>query len=509
MQPKSIPVSNDILEQINDAVIAIDNEHRVTYLNPAAERQYGVSAAEIVGRQLAEMHSYEWLDPLEETAAANRLLEHGFWRGENIHTTNGGRRLHVESTVTRLSSPDGSPIGLLAVIRDITDRKHAEEQLRRNHETFYNLIVNAPFGVYVIDADFRLVEISAGSRKVFAGVDPLIGRDFAEIIRTIWSEPFATEAIGKFRHTLDSGESYRAADTRKQRENIGDLESYDWRIERVVLPDGRFGVVCYFYDLTERLEFETALLEAERAKQQQSHLEHIVNAQESERHRLARDLHDHLGQEITGLRLALENLVADGTDADRLNEQIESLKNRARQLDRDVTFLAFEMRPAVLNNLGLADALRTFISEWSTNYRIPADTHIKLPDRFLAPDIENNLYRVMQEAFNNIVKHANADQVSFILEIGDDEIVMIIEDFGVGFDPTVLNGNSGPDKHGHGLMGMKERAEMLNGRLTVESSPGLGTTVFFKVPAQFVTAGSGNSSRKEIRSTATTVDLAD
>ena len=485
MKLKPIPDSSEILEQISDAVIGIDNEQLITYINPAAERQYGVSARDIAGRQLAEMYSFEWLDPADETEAINALNGPGFWRGENIHTTNDGRRLHVESTVARLTDPDGSSRGLLAVIRDITDRKRSEEQLRRNHETFYNLIVNAPFGVYVVDADFRLVEISAGSRKVFAGVDPLIGRDFAEILRTIWAEPFATVTVEKFRHTLETGEPYRAADTRKQRRNIEDLESYDWRIERIVLPDGRFGVVCYFYDLTERLQFETALRDAERAQQEQSLLKHIVDAQESERHRLARDLHDHLGQQVTGLRLALENLKLPENGDGQANDQIEALKERARQLDQDVSFLAYEMRPAVLNNMRLADALRSFIAEWSTNYRIPANTHIKLPDKFLSPDIETNLYRVTQEAFNNIVKHANADTVSYILEIRADEIVMVIDDDGVGFDAGLNGGALGQNKQGQGLRGMKERAEIMRGNLIVESSTAGGTSVYLRAPVKF------------------------
>jgi PAS domain S-box-containing protein len=160
-------------------------------------------------------------------------------------------------------SEKGEPVRLYGIGIDITERKRAEEQLRRNHKTFFNLVQNAPFGIYIVDADFRLIQISAGSRKVFSNIEPLIGRDFAEILRMVWEEPFATEAIAHFRHTLLTGEPYHAWDTTEKRGNVEDVESYDWKIERVTLPNGQFGVVCYFYDLTRQKQAEQALRESE------------------------------------------------------------------------------------------------------------------------------------------------------------------------------------------------------------------------------------------------------
>ena len=158
--------------------------------------------------------------------------------------------------------PDGSISRWYGTCTDIHDRKFAEEQVRRNHDTFYNLIQNNPFGVYVVDSEFRLAEASQGSQRVFADVEPLIGRDFSEVLRIVWAEPFATEAIARFRHTLETGEPYASPATVERR---GDetIEAYDWRIERIELPDGRHGVVCYFYDLSERLQFEQRLAVSE------------------------------------------------------------------------------------------------------------------------------------------------------------------------------------------------------------------------------------------------------
>jgi PAS domain S-box-containing protein len=146
----------------------------------------------------------------------------------------------------------------IELIREVTnrcfsrlERARVEAALRHNQEMFSALVENAPFGVYLIDAEFRLQQINQGSAAVFSNIDPLIGRDFAEILRIIWQEPFATEAIRRFRHTLATGESYYSPTIVEPRANIEASQAYDWQIHRITLPDSSYGVVCYFYDLSE------------------------------------------------------------------------------------------------------------------------------------------------------------------------------------------------------------------------------------------------------------------
>ncbi|HEY9828746.1 MAG TPA: PAS domain S-box protein, partial [Stenomitos sp.] len=119
------------------------------------------------------------------------------------------------------------------------ERARAEAALRVSHNTFRHLVENSPFGVYVVDADFRLAQVSTGAQKVFASVRPLLGRDFAEVMRILWPETFANEAIAHFRHTLETGEPYHAPNTVERRHDTNEVESYDWKIERIALPDGR------------------------------------------------------------------------------------------------------------------------------------------------------------------------------------------------------------------------------------------------------------------------------
>ncbi|MDX2203342.1 MAG: PAS domain S-box protein [Hyphomicrobiaceae bacterium] len=150
----------------------------------------------------------------------------------------------------------------VALVEEVTDRlweaidrARAGQQLRRSHDLILRMIEDAPFGVYLVDSDLRMSQVSEGARKVLRGIEPLPGRDLSEIIRQVWPEPFATEVIERFRHTLSTGERYRTTSTQPRR-NDGEVQSYDWLLERLLLPDGRAGVVCYFYDLTERQRYE-------------------------------------------------------------------------------------------------------------------------------------------------------------------------------------------------------------------------------------------------------------
>ena len=133
----------------------------------------------------------------------------------------------------------------------------------RRGDAFRDLIRNSPFGIYVVDPDLRMLQVSAGARKTFENVQPLLGRDLGEVMHTIWTEPFASHVIDRFRHTLETGEPYSCPRSVEHRQDIQDVEAYDWRVERITLPDGRYGVVCYFYDLSDRLRYEAAVRESE------------------------------------------------------------------------------------------------------------------------------------------------------------------------------------------------------------------------------------------------------
>ncbi len=170
----------------------------------------------------------------------------------------------IEFTAEFERDASGEPRRMFGLVRDVTDREVWQQALIRNQQTFEALIRDNPFGVYVVDADFRLSMASAGAREAFKNVRPLIGRRLDEALRTIWPEPFASEALERFRHTLRTGEAYHSRDTTEQRADISETQRYDWRLDRVTMPDGRYGVVCFYYDLSDHLRWEKALSESER-----------------------------------------------------------------------------------------------------------------------------------------------------------------------------------------------------------------------------------------------------
>jgi PAS domain S-box-containing protein len=250
-----------LVDQLPLSLQIISPEGKIVRVNRAWEELYGV--------RLDQLRDYNMLeDPQLVDKGAMPFIKRAF-AGETVEIPPvqyvvdrgkyAGEYRWTRSIMYPLLNENRSLREVVLIHEDITARKDAEDQLRRSHDTFYNLIQNTPFGVYVIDADFRLRQASLGCRKVFANVHPLIDRDFAEVIHIIWPEPFASAVLRQFRHTLETGEPFVSSGTIEQRHDTEQVEAYDWRIERITLPDGRHGVVCYFYDLSERMRWEDAL----------------------------------------------------------------------------------------------------------------------------------------------------------------------------------------------------------------------------------------------------------
>ncbi len=206
-------------------------------------------------------------------------------------------------------------------------------------------------------------------------------------------------------------------------------------------------------------------------------LEQIIAAQEEERKRIARELHDQTGQALTSILVGLRTLEGEADPA-----RIQDLKAIVTGTLDEVRDLALELRPSVLDDLGLVPALQHYVRVWAGRHDLVIDFHaMGLEGVRLPSPIETALYRIIQEALTNVVRHAQADQVSVLLEARGTMVVAIVEDDGRGFEvDRLMHGQL--SEHWLGLHGMRERAELLGGTLTIESSPGTGTTVFAEVP---------------------------
>jgi signal transduction histidine kinase len=236
-------------------------------------------------------------------------------------------------------------------------------------------------------------------------------------------------------------------------------------------------------DTHRQLSESRALLAAEIEDRTQAEtararlLRRLVVAQEDERRRLARDLHDGLGQRLTALRLMLEALKrrssAPGEQPDAIVHALETLA----RIDQDVDFIAWELRPAALDDVGLARVLDTYVKEWSRHAGIPAVFHARPSNlqRF-APEVEASIYRIAQEGLNNVVKHARAHSVNVLLELRGETLTLVVEDDGVGFPLTVKGETM------IGLTGMRERALAVGGTVELETTPGGGATLLACIP---------------------------
>lgn len=245
-------------------------------------------------------------------------------------------------------------------------------------------------------------------------------------------------------------------------------------------------------DITERKRAEEALqdeIEERRGiEEERLHLlRRTVMAQEGERGRIAREMHDQFGQQLSALTLKLAMLKEGCGEQTELCEQIEQLQAIAKQLDGDVDFLVWELRPTALDDLGLLAALTNYVKGWSKHFIISAELHTSGMEKDrLTSEIETVLYRIMQEALTNIAKHAGAENVDILLERRNDHISLIVEDDGVGFEAEQAFGAG--DK-GLGLIGMRERAALVGGTLEIESSMGNGATVVVRIPVPNIPFG--------------------
>jgi PAS domain S-box-containing protein len=497
----------DVLSRVSDAVVALDPRGRITFWNIGAERLYGLSGGQALGRKLADAYEYRWLSEADEKAAADSLRRTGMWAGENIHVRKDGRWIHVESVVTRLEDEGTAAGGLLAVIRNVTQRKQAEQALRRSEERLRLTLESVTdYAIFTTDSAGWIETWNAGAERIFGYPEEEAVGLHAEVI-------FTPE---------DRQQGAPAAEMRQAREE-GRADDERWHLGKHgarfymsgVLAPLRDGPVLTGYakiarDLTERHRAQEELrraheeLEArveERTRELQEMtgvllaevkerttaegqvrelLRRIIDTQEIERRRIARDLHDNLGQQLTALRLNLGLLREECAAQPALCEKIGRTEEIARRLDEEVDFIAWELRPAALAEVGLAAALENFVREWSEQYGVRADFHaVGLDSHRLAPEVEVNVYRIAQEALNNIVKHAEASSADVVLERRDGYVTLVVEDDGKGFQP----GGVADGDRGMGLLSMGERAAQVGGTLEIESEPGVGATVYARVPA--------------------------
>ena len=373
------------------------------------------------------------------------------------------------------------------------------EELTEANDDFTNLINSTDIGTVFLDRSLRVNFFTPGARAAFNLIPSDIGRTLLDITNKLKYQHLLQD-VQKVLETLHSIErEVHSNDDHWYRMRILPYRTADERIE---------GIVLTFMDITEskrasvELEHARELLQtkvtertrdladaneslsAEVDRRRTSDearlklLSQLVTAQEQERHRLARDIHDQLGQQLTALRLKLEALKSQSGKREALQQELSELLRITSQLDDDVDFLAWEVRPLALDDLGLAQALQNYVTQWSQRVNMATGFHSTgLGDKRPPVEIENNLYRIAQEALNNVAKHTAATRVDILLERRGEDLTLIVEDDGKGFEPGEID-----HQRTMGIASMRERTALVAGDFQIESKPGKGTTIFVRVP---------------------------
>ena len=460
-----------IFEGSRDAVFISDERARFTAVNSAAERLTGYSREELLAMSIPDLHDAADLRAFETFHA--RILA-----GEEVLSEAPIRRrdgTRVEAEFNNSAIVIGGRRFMHTVARDIRERKVAEMALRVSEERHRALVELSPDAI-MIDVGGRLVFANEGAARLLGAgsserliglpVMDLVHPDYREIVRD------------RVRTATDGGRSAPLIEERFLR-----LDGSEVEVEVTASPFtylGERGVQVVAREIGERkrVERERELL-LERVRGLAIRLTH---ADEAQRTRLARDLHDSVGQNLSALGLTLSiarsqlspsALAAVGP---RLDDAEALLGASVRQV-RDVMA---ELRPPALDELGLAAALHSYGEQLERRTGTVVAVVGREPDPRLPAKAEIAVFRIAQEALTNVAKHARARHVEVRIDQGESAVAVLVEDDGAGFDMRARG--SGQAGSGWGLMGMRERAEGIGATVSVDSSPGRGTRVIVTVP---------------------------
>jgi two-component system CheB/CheR fusion protein len=483
--------------------IFLDRALNIKLFTPAVRTLFKLLPADR-GRPLSDITTV--LDHPDLHLDLARVME-TLERVEREVLTSDGRWLLMRAHPYRTA--DDRIDGVVLAFVDVTSGKRAEAQLQRS-ETRLRLVLEsvADYAIYTLDRDGLIESWNAGAARMFGyAEDDIIGQP-ATILATD-DDPERGTDREELRLAHEHG---KAIDERWHVRQDGSSVF----VSGILAPllDNRGLVVGYVKvarDLTERKHWEDALqkahdalemrvqertadlaaanrsLDVELRERRQAEaeirelLKRIITVQEDERRRIARDLHDHLGQQVAGVSLKLEALRDMTGVASAATAIVEEARGILARLDKELDFFTWELRPAALDDFGLVAALGTLVNEWSRTFGVAAEFHTTgLDDIRLSFDVETNMYRIAQEALNNVHKHADATRVGVLLERRGARVVLIIEDDGRGFE----NDETAPGRFDSriGLRGIRERAVLAGGTAEVETAPGKGTTILVQVP---------------------------
>jgi len=383
------------------------------------------------------------------------------WTLEMEFVRRDGTTVPVETTVSLMYGQDGNPSGMVCVARDRT-------QPKREQELFRTLADNSPIGVYILqNGRFRFVNHQLQEYMKYSQAE-LIG---AEAMRFVIPED--RDRVRQRARAMLRGDQFEPYEFRFTCKD-GEIRWVMELVSSVQHNNGR-ATLGTFMDITERKRSEEDLRRSE--SQLRLLTQRMLEIQETERGRFARDLHDQLGQDLVFLKMQAESLAKNLGDAPRLQEKAMEIANVADRLKMTSSRIAANIGPGILDGLGLVRAVEWCAEDFErrTGVSCPVDTPIA--DIKVGQPAATAAYRILQEALTNVWRHANASQVEVKLEKEGDWVTLTVADNGVGISAGLLY-----RKSTLGFLGMYERARLAGGSLTVNSASGKGTRIVVRLP---------------------------
>lgn len=514
------------MEAAANGIIITDHQGSIQWTNPALAQISGYETDELIGQSMRifksgqnneEYYSRMW----------NTILSGEVWRGETINRRKDGSLYIEEQTITPVKDEDGQIPHFIAIKQDITKRKQDEKELEqrnaelqiisdaeRNQRQFSEALVGAAL---IVNKSLKLSEVLAlileQIREVIpyqlANISLLEGDSFYDACHhgdLAWpsslmgmNNRFLIERFPLLSEMRRFGKPILVLDSLKQPDWIS-IEGMEWVRSLLSVPlvaeQKVMGFVTLFSDRPEFFTAEmsnhlvafaaqaaVAIQNAWLFEQVQASTERLqflsrrlVEIQENERLYISRELHDEAGQVLTSLLVDLQLLEKNISEPRILQKIVTEMESSLNGVIENLHRIAMALRPASLDHVGLVVALRQHTESVAEKHGLNISFTSGGVIERLPANVETVLYRIVQEALTNIIRHAHATRVDVVLTVRDGKLIVVIEDDGIGFDPEMAPAGS------HlGLFGMRERAEMIDAKLMIESSPGNGTTIIMEV----------------------------
>jgi PAS domain S-box-containing protein len=466
-----------ILESIHDGYYECDLEGTVTFANDPLARLYGYnSKEEFVGHNFREYSDqktvervYQACNEVFRTGQPCPLLDY------QITDAQGNERW-VTVSISPIRDGNQRIEGFRGISRDVTESVHSREALRFTEECFARAFNASPYAMSLTTfPEGRFVMINERMANEI-GYDPgeIIGRSFVEI--DYWTNPEERFALGEL---LESQGYVRDWETRLRRRD-GEIRDRLLSMELIEI-DGRRYTLSASNDITARKQSEEDL--AQSREQLRALSARIESIREEERKRIAREIHDELGQLLTGIKMDLawmDKNIGRSADAElkqKLVPRINELNRLMENTIQSVRDIASKLRPVVLDELGLIAAIKWQVGDFTNRTGIKFDLRLCGEPAGLSPDRATALFRIFQEILTNIARHASAKNVRVELSNTINAMKLMVADDGIGISPEQMKNSKSL-----GLVGMRERALSFNGHIEIEGLPGTGTIIRVSIP---------------------------